>query len=206
MATLISHPLVQTRLAALRDKETSPWDFRKNLHEISQLLLYEATQDLTTTLTELETPLAPASGAELEQPVTLVPILRAGLGMLNGMMEILTEAQVGHIGLARDEETAESSQYYAKFPPGISGSNVILIDPMLATGGSASKAAEAIKETGARSIRFVCILSAPEGITTFENAHPDIPVFTAAIDERLDENSYIVPGLGDAGDRYFGTV
>lgn len=206
MATIISHPLVQTRLTTLRDAETSPWDFRKNLHEISQLLLYEATQNLATTETRVQTPLALAAGAELEQPVTLVPILRAGLGMLNGMMEILTEAQVGHIGLARDEETAESSQYYAKFPPGIGGSNVILIDPMLATGGSASKAADAIKQTGARSIRFVCILAAPEGVAAFEANHPDIPVYTATIDEKLDGDSYIVPGLGDAGDRYFGTV
>lgn len=206
MATIVSHPLVQARLTTLRDRHTAAWDFRRNVHEISQLLLYEATRDLETKEVEVETPLAATHGAELAHKAVLVPILRAGLGMLNGMMEILTEAQVGHIGLVRNDATARSSQYFCKLPPGIEDADVLLLDPMLATGGSSSKAAAAIKEAGARSLRFICILAAPEGVRVFEEEHPEVPVYTAAIDEGLDERSFINPGLGDAGDRYFGTT
>jgi uracil phosphoribosyltransferase len=205
MATIIDHPLVQTRLTVLRDRTTEPWDFRRNLHEISQLLLYEATRHLATEPVQVDTPLRDAAGHELARPVTVVPILRAGLGMLNGIVSILTEAQIGHIGLSRDERTAEASEYYVKVPPGIGGSDVLLVDPMLATGGSAVHAAAAIKAAGAGSVRFVCVLAAPEGVERFEAAHPDVPVFAAAIDEALDDRAFIVPGLGDAGDRYFGT-
>lgn len=202
---VIEHPLVQARLTCLRDRQTASWDFRRNLHELSQILLMEATRDLEVTPTRVVSPLAETDGCEIARPIVLVPILRAGLGMLNGMMEILTEAQVGHIGMVRDEGTAESNQYFCKLPGAIENAVVILLDPMLATGGSAVQAADALKASGARQLRFVSIIAAPEGVAAFEAAHPDVPAFTAAIDQGLNESAFIVPGLGDAGDRYFGT-
>ncbi len=206
MPTIVTHPLIQSRLTALRDNKTEAWDFRKNVHEISQLLLYEATLDLPTTRTTVATPLGESPGLELANTITLVPILRAGLGMLNGMMEILAEAQVGHIGLVRDEETSVTSQYFCKLPSDITTSQVLLLDPMLATGGSAVKAVHELRAAGAQHIRFVCILAAAEGVAHLEQEEPDVRIITAAVDGRLDENNYIFPGLGDAGDRYFGTI
>ncbi|CAN5354395.1 uracil phosphoribosyltransferase [soil metagenome] len=206
MPTVVTHPLIQSRLTALRDKKTAAWDFRKNVHEISQLLLYEATADLPTMETSVSSPLAETTGAELANTITLVPILRAGLGMLNGMMEILTEAQVGHIGLVRNEQTFISRQYFCKLPSDITTSQILLLDPMLATGGSALKAIQQLTDAGAQHIRFVCILASPQGIALLEESVPDVPLFTASIDDGLDDRNFIVPGLGDAGDRYFGTI
>jgi len=205
-ATVVQHPLVQARLTELRNADTSPQNFRRAVHQISQLLLFEATKNLVSEPHEIRTPMAPHSGSRLAGPTALVPILRAGLGMLNGMIEILVDAQVGHIGLARDEETARSSEYYHNLPPDIATSQTLLLDPMLATGGTGAHAADILKRAGASRITLVCIIASEEGLCSFGEAHPDIPVVTAAIDPILDERSYIIPGLGDAGDRYFGTI
>lgn len=203
--TLVDHPIIRERLTHIRSVDSATAEFRHALHDVARLMTFEVTKDLETTTIEVETPLKKTDGYDLERPIVLVPILRAGVGMLNGFAEILTEASVGYIGLYRNEETHQPHSYYCKLPANIAEAEVILIDPMLATGGSAADAADELKKAGAERLRFACLIAAPEGVAAFEERHPDIPVFTAALDERLDENAYIIPGLGDAGDRYFGT-
>jgi uracil phosphoribosyltransferase len=203
--TLVDHPIIRERLTHIRSVDSATAEFRHALHDVARLMTFEVTKDLETTIIEVETPLKKTDGYNLERPIVLVPILRAGVGMLNGFAELLTEASVGYIGLYRNEETHQPHSYYCKLPANIAEAEVILIDPMLATGGSAADAADELKKAGAERLRFACLIAAPEGVAAFEERHPDIPVFAAALDERLDENAYIIPGLGDAGDRYFGT-
>ena len=203
---VIDHPLVQHKLSLMRSKETSTSTFRNLLREISMLLAYEVCRDLPTTLVSIETPIAPVMAPILDGKKTvLVSIMRAGSGILNGMLEILPSARVGHIGLYRDPKTLVAVEYYYKVPDNMHDRDAIVVDPMLATGNSAVAAVDRLKESSPRSIKFVCLLTCPEGIAAFHAQHPDIPIYTAAIDERLNEKSYIVPGLGDAGDRLFGT-
>ena len=203
---VIEHPLVQHKLSLMRSKETSTSTFRNLLREISMLLAYEVCRDLPTSKVQIETPIAPMLAPLLDgKKVVLVSILRAGTGMLDGMLQILPSARVGHIGLYRDPKTLVPVEYYYKVPENMQDRDCIVVDPMLATGNSAAAAIDRLKESSPRSIKFVCLLTCPEGLKTFHSQHPDIPVFTAAVDERLNEKSYIVPGLGDAGDRLFGT-
>jgi len=206
MVIVVDHPLVQHKLTKLRDKNTGPKEFRELLSEISSLMLYEVTKNLPTKEVEVETPLGVAKGKVLDnKDLAIVPILRAGLVMADGMLQILPSAKVGHIGLYRDPETLKPVQYYTKLPEDIDKREVIVVDPMLATGGSAVAAISILKAKGVKDIKFVCIISAPEGIETLRNSHPDVDIYTAAIDERLNDHGYIIPGLGDAGDRLFGT-
>jgi uracil phosphoribosyltransferase len=203
---VIDHPLVQHKLTLMRSKETSTSKFRSLLREISMLLAYEVWRDLKTTLVQIETPIAPMMAPVLDGKKTaIIAILRAGGGILEGMLDVLPSARIGHIGLYRDPKTLAPVEYYYKVPENLESRDVIVVDPMLATGNSAVAAVSRLKESGPRSIKFVCLLTCPEGLAAFHRAHPDISVFTAAIDERLNEKSYIVPGLGDAGDRLFGT-
>jgi len=203
---VIDHPLVQHKLSLMRSKETSTSKFRALLREISMLLAYEVCRDLPTTQVEIETPIAPMTGTMLDGKKTvIISVLRAGNGILDGMLQILPSARVGHIGLYRDPKTLNAVEYYFKVPDQMADRDAIVVDPMLATGNSAVAAIERIKATGPRSVRFVCLLACPEGISTFHHTHPDVPVYTAAVDQRLNDKSYIVPGLGDAGDRLFGT-
>lgn len=204
-AKVVEHPIIRTRLSKVRSTETDTPAFRQCLHEIGRLMCFEVCRDLETTELKVTTPLTEATGHQLARPVVLVPILRAGVGMLQGFVEILSEASIGKIGMYRDEETLEPKSYYNKMPGHLSEADVILIDPMLATGCSSIEATQQLKESGAGRLRFVCLIAAPEGIEAYNEAHPDVPIYTASIDDKLDENSYIVPGLGDAGDRYFGT-
>ena len=204
--TVVDHPLIQHKLTELRRKETVTSVFRRTLREISFLLAYEATRDLGLTTTPIETPLIAVDAPTLgERWPVLVSILRAGNALLDGMMELMPEAPVGHIGLYREPETLVAVEYYCKLPEPLAGRRVVVVDPMLATGNSAVAAVGRIKENGADDIKFVSLLAAPEGIEQFRASHPDVDIYTAAIDERLDEHGYIVPGLGDAGDRIFGT-
>lgn len=203
--TVVAHPLVRVKLTRLRDKTTPPDEFRRLVREIAALMTFEATRTLETVDASIETPLAGYAGRALARPVVIAPILRAGLGISEGMAAILSEASTGHIGIYRDEATALPEDYYFKMPPHVASADVIVLDPMLATGGSVVSAVEKIKRQGAARIRFVCFVSCSTGIERLRAAHPDVPIFTAEIDERLDARSYIVPGLGDAGDRYFGT-
>jgi uracil phosphoribosyltransferase len=203
---VIDHPLVQHKLSLMRSKETSTSNFRNLLREISMLLAYEVCRDLPTTLVPIETPVSPMMAPMLDGKKTvIVSILRAGNGILDGMLQILPSARVGHIGLYRDHVTMQAVEYFYKVPDGMSDRDAILVDPMLATGNSAVAAVTKLKSSGPRSIKFVSLLACPEGIAVLHAAHPDVPVYTAAVDERLNEKSYIVPGLGDAGDRLFGT-
>ena len=204
--TDIDHPLVDSLLTKLRDADTRPAAFRRTLRRIAQLMAFELTRDLETAPLAIRTPLVETMGRQLAHPVALVPILRAGLGMLDGFLEILPDAKVGHIGMARDEQTHRPESYYCKLPADIADSEVFLIDPMLATGRSGAAAASQLKQHGASRLRFVNLVASPEGVAYFHGEHPEIPIYTAAIDERLDRNAYILPGLGDAGDRYFGTL
>ena len=205
--TVISHPLVQHKLTLMRSKDTSTKGFRNLLREISMLLGYEVCRDLPTTLVPIETPIGPTMAPMLDgKKIVLVSILRAGTGILDGMLEILPSARVGHIGLYRDHQTLQAVEYFFKVPSEMHDRDAILLDPMLATGNSAVAAVTRLKAVGPRSIKFVCLLTCPEGIATLHAAHPDVTIFTAAIDLRLNEKSYIVPGLGDAGDRLFGTT
>jgi len=199
------HPLVAHKLSRLRDKGTTPKKFRELVREISALLIYEATSDLKTMPRELETPLAKTTGQELEEKIGLVPILRAGLGMVEGVWELMPTAEVWHIGLYRDEKTLRPVEYYNKLPVAPTVSVCLILDPMLATGGSATATADVLKRWGVKKIKFVGLIAAPEGIKAMQDAHPDIPIYIAAIDEKLNDHAYIVPGLGDAGDRQFGT-
>ena len=205
--TVVDHPLVQHKLTFIRDKNTGSKEFRALVSEIATLLCYEATRDLPLTNIEIETPITKTTTKIVSgRKLVVVPILRAGLGMVDGMMTLLPAAKVGHIGLYRDPDTHKPVEYYCKLPEDMPERDVIVVDPMLATGGSAIDAVTQIKERNPHSIKFVCMIAAPEGIEAFTNAHPDVPVFTASIDEKLNENAYIVPGLGDAGDRIFGTL
>jgi uracil phosphoribosyltransferase len=204
--TVVDHPLVQHKLALMRRKETSTADFRQLLREISLLLGYEVMRDLPLTQVEIETPLTRMQAPRLEgKKLMLVSILRAGNGLLEGMLDLAPSARVGHIGLYRDPETLEAVEYYFKVPHKLQERLVIVLDPMLATGHSAAAAVTRLKEAGARNILFVCLLTVPEGIAAMLEAHPDVPIITASIDERLNDHGYIVPGLGDAGDRLYGT-
>lgn len=203
--TVIDHPLVQVRLSKLRDKSTSLSDFRAKLQEIAQLMTFEVTRNFEVRPIEVNTPIAKAAGVEAARPIILVPILRAGVGMLDGILEILPEAQIGHIGMYRDEQTLRPESYYCKLPQNIAEADVLLIDPMLATGNSSAEAAKQLRAAGATRIHFICLVACPEGIAHFASLNPAVPIFTAAIDSHLNDNAYIVPGLGDAGDRYFGT-
>jgi uracil phosphoribosyltransferase len=200
-----SHPLVAHKLTRLRDKSTDPKKFRELIREISALLAYEATVDLEIASKAIETPLGEAAGVELKQPIGLVPILRAGLGMVEGIWGLMPTAEVWHIGLYRDEQTLQPVQYYNKLPLEPTVSVCLVLDPMLATGGSAVATVDILKEWGVQRIKFVGILAAPEGVQAMQEAHPDVPLHLAVIDEKLNQHGYIVPGLGDAGDRQFGT-
>jgi len=203
---VIEHPLVQHKLSLMRSKETSTSTFRNLLREISMLLAYEVCRDLPTTKQRIETPIAPFDAPILDgKKIVLCSIMRAGSGILDGMLEILPSARVGHIGIYRDPKTKEAVEYYFKVPGAMGERDAIVVDPMLATGNSAVAAINRLKEARPRSIKFVCLLTCPEGIRALEAAHPDVPIYTAAIDSHLNEKSYIVPGLGDAGDRLFGT-
>jgi uracil phosphoribosyltransferase len=204
--TVIDHPLVQHKLSLLRQKDRSTSGFRILLAEISMLLAYEVTRDLPLTFTTIETPLATMQAPRIDgKKVVLLNILRAGTGMVEGMLRILPSARVGNIGLYRDPETLGAVEYYFKLPNEMSDRDVIVVDPMLATGNSAVAAVERVNTASPRSIKFVCLLAAPEGLTNLQESHPDVPIWTAAIDDHLDEHGYIIPGLGDAGDRLFGT-
>ncbi len=200
------HPLVAHKLTRLRDKATKPKKFRELVREIAALLTYEATADLALASRAVHTPLAPTEGFELQEKIGLVPILRAGLGMVEGVWELMPSAEVWHIGLYRDENTLQPVEYYNKLPVAPTVSVCLILDPMLATGGSAVATADILKRWGVARIKFVGLIAAPEGIAAMQAAHPDIPIHIAAIDDHLNENGYIVPGLGDAGDRQFGTA
>jgi uracil phosphoribosyltransferase len=203
---VIDHPLVQHKLSLMRSKDTSTSNFRNLLREISMLLAYEVCRDLPTTKVAIETPVAPMMAPMLDGKKTvIVSILRAGNGILDGMLQILPSARVGHIGLYRDPKTMQAVEYFYKVPDGMHDRDAILVDPMLATGNSAVAAVSKLKTSNPRSIKFVCLLTCPEGINVLHATHPDVPVYTAAVDEKLNDKSYIVPGLGDAGDRLFGT-
>lgn len=199
------HPLVAHKLSLLRDKHTDSKRFRELVREIAALLAYEATADLQTVPRELETPLAKMTGAQLKETIGLVPVLRAGLGMVEGFWELMPSAEVWHIGLYRDEHTLRPVEYYNKLPTEPTVSVCLILDPMLATGGSATATADVLKRWGVKKIKFVGLIAAPEGIKAMQTAHPDIDIYIAAIDSHLNERAYIVPGLGDAGDRQFGT-
>ena len=203
---ILDHPLVQHKVSLLRDKSTGTKEFKELVGEIAMLLCYEATRDLPTKEVEIETPIAVAKSHVLAgRKLALGPILRAGLGMVDGMLSLLPAAKVGHIGMYRNEETLEPVEYYCKLPSDIAERDVLLLHPMLATGGSACDAITQIKKRGARSIKFLAIIAAPEGLAKVHEQHPDVDIYVAALDEKLNENGYIVPGLGDAGDRIFGT-
>ncbi len=205
MHTLIEHPCVQHKLAIIRDAETGHKRFRELAREITKFLCYEALQNIPTKEITVETPVGQARAKKIDTDIVVVPILRAGVGMLDGILELIPTARVGFVGLLRDEETKEPSTYYEKFPTQIKGGTCFVIDPMLATGGSTVAALDLLKQQGADNIVVICIVTCPEGLSRVRQVHPDVAVYTAAIDEKLDERKYIVPGLGDAGDRLFGT-
>ena len=204
--TVVDHPLVQHKLTLMREKDRSTKSFRQLLNEIGMLLCYEVTRDLPTELIEIETPLQKSMQPVIAgKKLVFAPILRAGVGFLDGMLELVPAARVAHIGLYRDPDTLQAVEYYIKAPSDIADRMIVVMDPMLATANSAVAAVERLKERGARDLRFMCLLAAPEGIARLRGAHPDVRIWTAAIDERLNDHGYIVPGLGDAGDRMFGT-
>ena len=202
----LNHPLVSHKLTILRSKETGTKEFREIIGELSMMLCYEAMKDAKLESKEIETPICSMTGKKLnEDNYAFIPILRAGTGMLDGLIKVMPNAKIGHIGMYRDEETLKPVKYYYKTPKDLSKREVIVLDPMLATGGSGSDAITMLKEDGATKIKFLCIIAAPEGIKKIQEVHPDVEIYCAAIDEKLNENGYIVPGLGDAGDRIFGT-
>jgi uracil phosphoribosyltransferase len=203
--TVITHPLVQHNLTRLRDQQTQPQEFRRLLGEVAALMLYEATRSFAVKKVYVQTPLARTNGLQLEREVVLVPVLRAGLGMLDSILQLIPHARVGFIGLKREETTLHAQFYHKSFPKNLERFEVILIDPMLATGGSAVAALDLLVEQGAKHIRLVDLVAAPEGIQAVQKKHPRVPIFTAAIDHKLNDKGFIVPGLGDAGDRLFGT-
>jgi len=203
---VLDHPLIQHKLTLIRDENTGAKDFRELVEEVAMLMAYEVTRDFPLQEVEVRTPVAMAKTKVIAgRKVGLVPILRAGLGMVDGMMKLIPAAKVGHVGLYRDPETLKPVEYYCKLPTDVAERNLIVLDPMLATGGSAAAAITFLKERGARNIKLACIIAAPEGIEVVRNAHPDVDIFTAAVDSHLNDHGYIVPGLGDAGDRLFGT-
>lgn len=205
MVTVLEHPLITHKLALMRNKETGHKDFRENLDEIASLMAYEVCRDLPTEDVHIETPMGPCDTQMLSGEIILVPILRAGMGLVNGIMDLIPTAKVGFIGLYRDEKTLEPVEYFAKFPKELSDGIVLVLDPMLATGGSAISAVDMVKRRGAKNIKMVCLVGAPEGVKAFSEAHPDVDLYLAALDDHLNDIGYIVPGLGDAGDRIYGT-
>ncbi|MFW6381119.1 MAG: uracil phosphoribosyltransferase [Bacillota bacterium] len=203
---IFDHPLIQHKLTLIRDKNTGPKEFRELVNEVSTLMAYEVTRDMPVEKVEVETPVTGGSFNKISgKKVGIVPILRAGLGMLDGVLNLIPTAKVGHVGLYRDPETLEPVEYYCKLPTDITERDLIVVDPMLATGGSASAALKFVKARNPRSIKFMCLIAAPEGVERIEEEHPDVNIFTAAVDEKLNDHAYIVPGLGDAGDRLYGT-
>ena len=204
--TVVQHPVLADRLTVLRDRDTTWPNFRHALYECSAILAVEVARELTVVETEIQTPLEPTFGARLSEQVVVVPVLRAGLGMVDGFLRLLPDARVGHLGMARDEHTHTAVDYYSRLPTGLAQSRVFVLDPMLATGGSAVNALQHLKQAGAQRLGLVCLVAAPEGILAVTEAHPDVQIWTAAVDRGLDENAYIRPGLGDAGDRVFGTL
>jgi uracil phosphoribosyltransferase len=204
--TVVEHPVLEDRLAILRDVATPHGAFRQALQEASAILAIEATRDLPTVERSIATPLEQADARRLEAQIIIVPVLRAGLGMVEGFLRLLADARVGHLGMQRDEATLEPTGYFERLPPGMGEAYVFLLDPMLATGGSAVAALARLKANGARRLRLICLVAAPEGVEAVRDAHPDVAIWTAALDRQLDEQGYIRPGLGDAGDRVFGTT
>jgi uracil phosphoribosyltransferase len=202
---VVDHPVLADRLTVMRDRDTGHSEFRQALFEASAILAVEAARDLPVTAVEIQTPLEPAPGSRLPDEITIVPVLRAGLGMVDAFLRLLPGARVGHVGVYRDEQEHRPVDYYERLPPGLADSHVFVVDPMLATGGSAVHALDKLKAAGARRLALVCLVVAPEGLTAVEEHHPDVPIWAAAVDRELDENAYIRPGLGDAGDRVFGT-
>lgn len=203
----MNHPLIIHKLSIIRKKDTSTKDFKELVNEVAMLMAYEVTRDFQLEDVEIETPICTATCKMLKgKKVAIVPILRAGLGMVEGMLKIMPSAKIGHIGLYRDEETLKPVEYFCKLPKDIEEREVVVVDPMLATGGSAIDALTMLKERGAKKLRFACLISSPEGIKALQEAHPDVDIYVGAIDEKLNEHGYIVPGLGDAGDRLFGTL
>ena len=205
MLKVLEHPLITHKLTQMRKKETGTKDFRQNLDEIAGLMAYEITRDLPLEPVQIETPVQTCNTFTLGKEIVLVPILRAGLGMVNGICNLIPTVKIAHVGLYRDEETLEPHTYFEKYPKTIHDGIVMIVDPMLATGGSACAAIEMVKRQGAKNIRLVCLVGAPEGVAAVEKEHPDLDIYLAALDEKLNEKGYIVPGLGDAGDRIFGT-
>ena len=205
-ATILRHPLIEHKLAILRNRDTDNKHFRKTLNELSYLLVYEITRDLALQPVRIQTPLAPCDAQQLAEQVLLVPILRAGLGMVDGILDLILSAKVGHVGVYRDEQTLRPVEYYCKLPPGAETMRVFLLDPMLATGGSLAYAIDRLKERGIRQITVVSVIAAPEGLAALHAAHPDAKIYVAMLDERLNDRGYILPGLGDCGDRLFGTL
>ena len=205
MVTVLNHPLITHKLTQMRKVETGTKNFRENLDEVAGLMAYEITRDLKLDPVTITTPVQETETFELHKEIVLVPILRAGLGMVDGILNLVPTAKVGHIGVYRDEETLMPHEYFAKFPENLEEAEVLVLDPMLATGGSADAALEMVKQRGAKSIKLVCLVGAPEGVELIKQNHPDVDVYLAALDTKLNEKGYIVPGLGDAGDRIFGT-
>ncbi len=205
MLHVLEHPLIQSKLTLMRDVQTGNETFRRLLEELTAFMVYEITRQYPLRDREIDTPLESMTGRVLEASIVLVPILRAGTGMLGGVLNLIPMAKVGHIGLFRDPASLEPVEYYCKLPPNLSEAHIILVDPMLATGGSAITATDIIKREGGRDIQFLCLVAAPEGVAAYSKAHADVPIYTAALDRELNEKGYILPGLGDAGDRIFGT-
>lgn len=203
---VMDHPLIQHKIGYIRRKDTGTKDFRQAIGEIANLICYEATRDLKLSDVEIETPICKTTVKQLAgKKLAIVPILRAGLGMVDGMMQLIPAAKIGHIGLYRDEETLEPIEYYCKLPEDCAQREIFVVDPMLATGGSSSAAIRMLKERGCKNIHFMCIIAAPEGVERMRKDHPDVDIYIGALDEKLNEDGYIIPGLGDAGDRIFGT-
>ena len=205
MLHVLDHPMIKSKLTIMRKVETGTKDFRQNLDEISGLMAYEITRDISLESVTIQTPVTEYDTFQLNKEIVLVPILRAGLGMVDGILTLIPNAKVGHVGVYRDEETLQPHEYFAKFPENLGEAEVLVLDPMLATGGSADAAIEMVKKRGAKNIKLVCLVGAPEGVELVKKNHPDVDIFLAALDSHLNENGYIVPGLGDAGDRIFGT-
>lgn len=202
---ILDHALIKHKLSIMREKSTSTYIFKQNLDEIAMLMAYEVSKDFPLKLKDIETPICKTTGYELDKQIVLVPILRAGIGLVDGFRTIMPNAKIGHIGMYRDEETLQPQEYYARFPRGLTESKVIIVDPMLATGGSADMAIQDILDRGAKDIMLVCLVGAPEGVKFLQDKYPELDITLAALDDHLNDHGYIVPGLGDAGDRLFGT-
>ena len=206
MLTLVDHPLLKRAMTRLRDRDTPYGDFRRTLSDVSSMLAYEALRAVRVAETTVRTPLEETVGYELDQEIVVVPVLRAGLGLVDGFVRFVPEARIGHLGMYRDENSHEPVDYYSSVPPETRDARVFVVDPMLATGGSASSAIDHVKRRGGKDVTFVCLVAAPEGVARMKEYHPDVPIVAAALDRELDQNAYIRPGLGDAGDRIFGTT